>query len=570
MNHYNLYRDKHGNEKLYVSLRGQTLMRQPLLNKGTSYSPDERRAFDLEGLLPKQHTTLELQARRTYRSFQANTDPLQLYMALAGLQDRNEHLFYRLLCDHLAEYMPIVYTPTVGQATQYYSEHYRRGRGVWITPDHKGKIAEVLYDAATWKDVELIVATDNESILGIGDQGAGGIAFTVGKLALYCAAAGIHPAKTLPVSLDVGTDNPALLDNELYVGWRQPRLRGAEYDELVEEFVEAVVQRFPGALVQWEDFRKDNALKILVRYRDRLPSFNDDIQGTGAVALAGVLSGLRITGGALEDQRILIHGAGAAGLGIARRLAVALSQREVSDDDARASIGLLDSKGLLVDDRPYDDDYKRGLAWTASQAANAGLGDASSRTLADVVRAWRPTVLIGSSGQAGAFDEDIVRAMADNTDRPIILPFSNPTSNSEAKPADVLRWTGGRALVATGSPFEDVELNGRTWRIGQGNNVFVFPGLGMGTLLSRSDRVTDGMLSAAADALARAVTDDELDQGLLFPAIDRLREVSAAVTAAVMRQARDEEVGEALDDEAIDRRIAANTWDPAYPEFIPV
>ncbi|MEO0424267.1 MAG: NAD-dependent malic enzyme [Pseudomonadota bacterium] len=564
-----LSRDEEGREVLDVPLRGLTMLRQPLYNKGTAFSPTERQDFHLEGVLPSQFATIELQARRIYASICNYDEPLNRYIALSALQDRNEHLFYRVLVEHLAELMPIVYTPTVGQATQRYSETFRRGRGIWITPDQKGRIAEVLRGAAPWLDVELIVCTDNESILGIGDQGAGGIAICVGKLSLYCAGAGIHPARTLPISLDVGTDNEALLGDDLYLGWPHPRLRGAAYDELVAEFVAAVKEVFPRALVQWEDFRHRNALAILERYRGDLLSFNDDIQGTGAVALAGVLSALRITGERLEQQRILIMGAGAAGYGIAMQLKAGLVDAGVAGEDTGQQIAVLDSRGLIV---MHDEltGYKRELAWSPDRAREAGLDDPAQRDLLQVVRRWHPTVLIGASGVPSAFDEAVVRAMAEAVERPVIMPFSNPTANAEAVPADVLHWTDGRALVATGSPFEDVIFGDRRHRIGQGNNVFIFPGLGMGALLAGASQVTDGMISAASQALADAVADDELADGLLFPAIERLREVSAQVATAVMARAMDDGVALAADRDTIAERVTQAMWYPEYPHFNPV
>jgi malate dehydrogenase (oxaloacetate-decarboxylating) len=566
MRKFELFRDGTGAPALRVPFTGQALLREPLMNKGTGFPADERAAFGLEGLLPSQHISLRMQARRIYAAISEYSEPLERYVELAALQDRNEHLFYRVLCDHLEELMPIVYTPTVGLATRRFSAVFRRGRGVWITPDFAGRVADVLRAAAPWEGVQLLVVTDNESILGIGDQGAGGMAISVGKLALYCAGAGIHPARTLPVSLDVGTDNPELLADDQYVGWRQPRLRGDAYVRLVDEFVDAVRTVFPGALIQWEDFRKDNALRILDRHRDRVLSFNDDIQGTSAVALAGVLCALRATGGRLVDQRMLIYGAGAAGLGIHRQLRDALRSAGADAHAQTRAVAALDSTGLLVDDKPQREVYKREIAWPAALAAEYGLHE--KRDLASVVAAYRPTVLIGTSGRKDAFDEATIRAMAAHTPHPVVFPFSNPTENAEATPADLLRWTDGRALVATGSPFAPVDVAGRRVRVGQGNNVFIFPGVGLGSLLAHARVVSDGMFSAAARALADTVTADELGQGLLFPAIPRLREISRIVAAAVMREASAEGVCDVIDDGEIERRIAAAVWEPEYPKFV--
>jgi malic enzyme len=569
MEQYRLYKGDDGRTRLDVPYRSFDLIRRPLYNKGTGFTPEDRRNFALEGLLPSQHNPIELQARRIYASIRARPSDLEKYVSLTALQDRNEHLFYRLLCEHLEELMPIVYTPTVGEATRNFSHVFRRGRGIWITPDFRGRIAEVLEAAAPFDGVRLIVATDNESILGIGDQGAGGMAISIGKLALYTAAAGIHPAQTLPVSLDVGTNNAALLNDELYLGWRAPRLKGSDYRALIEEFVEAVAKVFPGALLQWEDFRKDTALHILDTYRDRLPSFNDDIQGTGAVAAAGIVSASRVTGLPLAAQRVLVFGAGAAGLGIARQVRALLCDAGLDESGRELAVGVLDSRGLLVNDRDLSDHYKQELAWTVDTARRVGL-EAGSRDLATVVARYQPTVLIGSSGQAGAFTEAIVREMASHVARPVILPFSNPTACAEATPQDLYEWSSGQCLVACGSPFPAVEYGERRYLVGQGNNVFIFPGLGLGTLLSGARRVSDGMISAAARALADSVLEEELAGGLLYPSIRRLRAVTRQVASAVMQRVRDEGIGESVSDEEIERRIGEAMWEPVYPDFVAV
>lgn len=570
MEQYRLYQGEDGRTKLDVPFRSYELIRRPLYNKGTGFTPEDRRSFALEGLLPSQHNPIELQARRIYASIRSKANDLEKYVSLTALQDRNEHLFYRLLCEHIEELMPIVYTPTVGEATRNFSHVFRRGRGVWITPEFRGRIAEVLEAAAPFEGVRLLVATDNESILGIGDQGAGGMAISIGKLALYTAAAGIHPAQTLPVSLDVGTNNDTLLNDELYLGWRSLRLTGSAYRTLIEEFVEAVAGVFPGALLQWEDFRKDTALHILDSYRDRLPSFNDDIQGTGAVAAAGIVSASRVTGSPLSGQRVLVFGAGAAGLGIARQIRALLADAGVNPADRELAVGVLDSRGLLVSDRALSDHYKQELAWTVETARRAGLEAGGPRDLATVVAHYKPTVLIGSSGQAGAFTEEIVREMARHVARPVILPFSNPTAYAEARPQELYEWTGGQCLVACGSPFAGVVYGERRYLVGQGNNVFIFPGLGLGTLLSGARRVSDGMISAAARALADAVLEDELAQGLLYPSIRRLRAVTHEVATAVMQRVRDDGIGESLSDKQIGQRIDETMWEPVYPDFVPV
>jgi malic enzyme len=539
-----------------------------MYNKSTAFSPEERRLFDLEGILPPVVSSLAQQARRAYANIARKSDPLERYIGLVALQDRNEHLYYRVLLDHLEELLPIVYTPIVGEACRRYSHIFRRPRGVWITPGDRGRIAEVLANAP-YADVRLIVVTDNERILGLGDQGAGGMGIPVGKLALYTAAAGIHPAVTLPVSLDVGTDNKALLDDDLYIGWRQPRLRGPDYDSLVEEFVQAVKQRFPSALLQWEDFKKGTAFALLERYRTTLPSFNDDIQGTAAVTVAALRAATRVTRIAMRDQRVVILGAGAAGVGIARLIRRAIRREGLEGEALVRAVVCLDSRGLVVDDGGLRDPYKREIAWPPALAEASGLGAEQARDLAAVVRALRPTALLGTSGEPDTFPEDVVREMARHVERPVVLPLSNPTSQAEAKPKDVLAWTNGRALVATGSPFEPVQLGERTFVIGQGNNAFVFPGIGLGTLVAEAREVTDGMLMAAADALAEEVSAEDLTAGSLYPPTNALRRVTARVAEAVVRAARDEEVGRPLDDTRVPQAVRDAMWDPDYPELVP-
>jgi len=563
-------READGRQIVDVALRGPALYAEPLLNKGSAFTCEERQRFGLDGLLPATHKTMEQQLGRVRQMLAARPDPLDKYLELAGLQDRNEHLFFRLLRDHLEEFLPIVYTPTVASATRRFSNIFRRGRGLFITPEHRGRIATVLRQAVKFSNVRLIVATDNEAILGIGDQGAGGMAISIGKLSIYSAAAGIHPAQTLPISLDVGTDNAALLNDDAYLGLRQPRLRGAPYFELLDEFVAAVSEVFPGALIQWEDFRKDNALAVLSRYADRVASFNDDIQGTGAIAVAGAISAARLLGSRIAEQRIVVFGAGAAGLGITQQLRAAMVADGSSPELARQRVAVIDSRGLLVDDKPQSEAYKNELTWPAQTAADYGLGDPATRDLASVIRGFKPTVLIGTSGIGQSFTETIVREMARHVDRPVILPLSNPTENAEAVPEDLLAWTDGRCLVATGSPFEPVRLGTRTVHIAQGNNAFIFPGLGLGVLVGEIKRVTPGVLAAAANALARTVSQQELDAGMLFPRIARLPEAARAVAEAVVAQASREGVGRMIPESEIPEQVAQATWTPDYPELVAV
>jgi malic enzyme len=543
-----------------VPSRGRELLKNSIHNRSSAFTHAERERLGLDGLLPPAVSTLEQQARRAYANVARKTDPLERYIGLAALQDRNEHLFYRVLVDHIEELLPIVYTPTVGRACQEFSHIFRSPRGLWIFPGHRGRIDAVLANAGI-EDCRLVVATDNERVLGLGDQGAGGMPIPVGKLALYTAAAGIPPWQALPVCLDVGTDNEALLNDDLYLGWRARRLRGPEYDGLVDEFVDAVRRRFPRALLQWEDFKKQNAFRLLERHRRRLPSFNDDIQGTGAVVLAALLAAARVTGRRLADERVVVLGAGAVGVGIAAMLRTAMERDGLRLEASTRAIALLDLPGLLQEGDAVDE-FQAPFAWPRAAAAALGLAPPAPRDLVAVVRALRPTVLIGVSGQRGVFGEDAVREMARHVERPVVLPLSNPTSQSEAEPADLLAWTGGRALVATGSPFAPVRVGERTLRIGQSNNAFVFPGVGLGSLVAGAPAVSDEMFVAAARAVAAAVPEANLRDGVLFPRIADLRRVTARVAEAVIAEAVASGLADAVPDAAA--AVAAAMWEPRY------
>jgi malate dehydrogenase (oxaloacetate-decarboxylating) len=552
-----------------IAMRGADLIRNPALNKGTGFPLAERQALGLEGLLPVRPKDPGQQAQRIYEQLRAQPDDLQKYVMLAALHNRNVHLYFKVLADHLEELMPIVYTPTVGAAVQRFSQVFQDGvGGIWITPDMQGRMERVLRAILGRRDIRLLVVTDNESILGIGDQGAGGMAISQGKLALYTAAAGIDPAHAIPVSLDFGTDNESLLKDPEYLGWPSRRIRGAEYLALVDEFVAAVRAVIPRALVQWEDFRKDNALTILDRYSDLLPSFNDDIQGTGAVVVAGLNSALTIKGEKLADQRIVVFGAGAAGLGVTRQIKAQLVDEGIVGDGQAGVVAVLDRSGLLVDDGKPMDEYKRALAWSAERAAALDLGRAGERGLLDVVRKFRPTVLIGVSGVGGAFDETVVREMAKHVERPVIFPSSNPSTNSEALPADLYRWTDCRCFVATGSPFADVACGGRTYRIGQGNNVFVFPGLGLAAIAVDARRITDGMTKVASETLAAQVTAEERASGLLFPSVARLRAVSFEIAVAVARRAIADGVAHVSPSD-VERLVRQARWSHEYRNYEP-
>ncbi len=543
-----------------IPIRGARLLADRLLTKDFAFPDDERDAFDLHGLLPDRVMTIEDQVALEMERLHRKRDPLEQYIGLAALQDRNATLFYRVLAENLEELAPIVYTPTVGLACQEFSHVLRRTRGTWVTPKDRDRIPELLRNSP-FDDVRLIVVTDNERILGLGDLGAGGMAIPIGKLALYTGACGIYPGLTLPVSLDVGTDNPTLLADPLYLGHRQPRLRGDAYDELVDAFVRGVQEVWPGCVIQWEDFKHYNALRILDRYRDHVPSFNDDVQGTAAVVVAGVLSALRVVDQPLAAQRVLLVGAGGAGIGIGRLLRAAMREAGMSDGEIAGSLALVDSRGLVHAGRDDLDETKRDLA--------APTWAAVGTDLTEIVAAVRPTILVGATGVPGTFTEPAIRAMAAGCARPIILPLSNPTAHTEADPADLLRWTDGRALIATGSPFTPVEHDGTPRLIGQANNVFVFPGLGLGAIVVGTSRISDAMVLAAARTLAGQVTHERLATGALYPPIADLRTVSRTIAMAVGREAVTSGLAPPMDDEALEASIDAAMWWPAYVPYRP-
>jgi malic enzyme len=565
---------------MHVPFRGAELLERPLLNKDTGFDDRERDIFGLRGLLPPRISSIEEQVSLELEHIRRKGDDLERYIGLAALQDRNETLFYRVLLENLEEFMPIVYTPTVGRACQSFSHIMRRPRGLWITPADIDRIPDLLRNARTDSsgtaaavdDVRLIVATDNERILGLGDQGAGGMGIPVGKLSLYTGGAGIYPAHTLPVSLDVGTDNEELLADPLYIGYRQRRLRGAEYDDFIEAFVSAIMDVCPRAVLQWEDFKQHNAIRILDRYRHRLTSFNDDIQGTGAVVLAGILAAVRAIGRPLAEQRFVFLGAGAAGIGIARTVRAALAAQGAEAATIKRAIVTVDTKGLVFASRDELDDDKREFAVGPDELADFGLGGlkpSDRLALEGVVAAVKPTMLIGTSGVPGAFTEAAIREMAEHADRPVIFPLSNPTAKTEAVPADIMAWTGGRALVATGSPFEPVVVDGRRHVIGQANNVFIFPGLGLGAIVAEAREITDEMFLLAAGTLAEMVSPERLAEGALYPAVSELREVSRQIAAKVVCQSRDCGVGRLYRDEEVFDAVDSAIWFPAYLPFNP-
>ena len=549
-----------------VRLRGSSILSSPLINRGTAFTLQERHALGLTGLLPSGVSTMEGQLRRTYAQYSRQPDDLNKNVYLANLRDRNEILFFRLLTEHIQEMLPIVYTPTIGKAIERFSHEFRRTRGVYLSVDAIEAV-EVSF-RNLWmgpEDVDLIVATDSEGILGIGDWGVGGIEIAIGKLAVYIAAAGIHPRRVIPVVLDMGTDNLALLNDEMYLGNRHARVRDQRYDDLIDAYVTTATKLFPNAMLHWEDFGVSNARRILNKYADQVCTFNDDMQGTAAVVLAAALSGVRLTGSRLRDQRVVIHGAGTAGIGIADMMVDVMTREGLSLEEARRRFWASDRSGLITDDpaaspRDFQVPYARPAAEVAGWSSQ---GDGIS--LADIVRNAEPTILIGTSTQPAAFTEQMVKQMASRVERPIIMPLSNPTSKCEALPNDLIRWTGGRALVAAGSPFAPVTYEGRAYQIAQANNALIFPGLGLGVTVARASRITDGMLAAAADTVA-ALSDATTVGASLLPSIDQLRMVSAAVGVAVAQAAASEGLAQADLHNPV-QQIHEAMWRPAYPKI---
>ena len=552
-----------GEKAWETTCRGYSVLSDPWLNKGTAFPEPERAALGLTGLLPSRILTLDQQAQRAYKQCSQQASDLDKNVYLTALHDRNEVLFYRVLTDHLSELLPIVYTPTIGEAIQQYSHQYRRPRGVYLSIDAPDQIETALRATELSADeVDLIVATDAQAILGIGDWGVGGIDIAAGKLAVYTAAGGVNPARTLPVMLDVGTDRPELLEDPLYLGIRHRRPAQEPYDAFIDAYVTAALKIFPHALLHWEDFGPGNARRILDRYRAHILTFNDDMQGTGAVNLAAVLAGARASQIPLTAHRVVIFGSGTAGIGIADQLRDAMTGDGLDPAAARARLWCLDRYGLLTDDMTGLRDFQVPYARPAAEVGEwAGYGTGSGIGLAEVVGRVHPTILIGTSTQHGAFTEPLVREMAAHVDRPVILPMSNPTTLSEATPPDLLTWTGGRALIATGSPFGPVTYQGVTHQIGQANNALIFPGLGLGALLSRARRITDHMITVAARAVA-GLTDTSTPGASLLPPIDDLRATSARVALAVAQAAAQDGVAEqpGITAGAVD----AAMWKPRY------
>jgi malate dehydrogenase (oxaloacetate-decarboxylating) len=559
-------------EKVWeTTLRGRFVLSDPRINKGTAFTHEERDELDLVGMLPPRVLTIEEQVGRAFKQYLAQPTDLAKNVFLTALHDRNEVLFFRLLGDHLPEMLPIVYTPTVGEAIQRYSHEYRRPRGAYLSVEDPDGVERALRGSGRRpEDIDLIIATDAEGILGIGDWGVGGIEIAVGKLNVYTAAAGINPSRTLAVMLDVGTNRQELLDDPLYLGVSKPRVEREEYDAFIDNYVRTASRLFPHALLHWEDFGTSNARRILERYRASTLTFNDDMQGTGAVNLAAVLSACSVGDVPLDELRVVIYGSGTAGIGIADQLRDAMHGAGLSRDEATRRFWCVGRHGLLADDRldlrDFQEPYARPAGEVAGWARDEELGGIS---LAEVVHQVHPTLLIGTSGVPRAFTEDLVRDMAGHVHRPIIMPMSNPTDLAEATPSDLLAWTDGRALVATGSPFAPVTYAGTTHEIAQVNNALIFPGLGLGVIVARASRITDGMFLAAAQAVAASVDPTQPGASLL-PQVGHLRSTSAIVAAAVAQAAHRDGVAGVATDEGLEERVEAAMWQPEYYPVRPV
>ena len=546
-----------------VNLTGYALLAEPLLNKGTAFDEDEREAFGLHGLLPPHVGTLDEQVSRRMAALRSFSDDFERFVFLRGLQDTNETLYYAVLTRNIVEVLPLIYTPTVGQGCQCFSAVYSKPRGLFLSYPNRGRIESILSDPR-YDKVTTIVVTDGERILGLGDQGAGGMGIPIGKLAIYTACAGLDPATTLPVMLDVGTDNAALLADPLYIGWRHERIKGEAYDDFIETFVSAVTRRWPNVLLHWEDFARHNATRLLERYRDRLCTFNDDVQGTAAVATGTLLSALAKSGGTLADQRIAVLGAGSAGCGIANLLLAAMIDAGLDPQEARRRFYLVDRAGLLVDGGPDPLPFQEPFVQSRAAVAGWTLQHTDEIGLFDVMHNAKPTVLIGVTGVAGAFTEGAIREMARNVTRPVIMPLSNPTACAEATPADLYAWTDGRAIVGVGSPFAPVPWGDRSIPVDQTNNAYIFPGIGLAVVAAHIRRISDGMFLAAARRLAELSPARFDPDGPLLPPLTAVRDVSLSVAEAVAMQAQDEGLAERTSHAELQRAIRAAVWSPVY------
>jgi malate dehydrogenase (oxaloacetate-decarboxylating) len=554
---------------IITTLKGKEILSNPFINKGTAFTKEEREELGLDGLLPPQVLTLDEQVNRVYEQYSMRTTNLFKNGLLYDLYNRNVVLFYRLLKEHLAEMLPIIYTPTVGDAIRSYSHSYRRPGGLYLSIEDTEGIEKAFYNLGQPNDgIDLIVVTDSESILGIGDQGVGGINIAIGKLAVYTAAAGIDPSRVLPVVLDVGTNNQDLINDPIYIGNKFARVRGNRYDDFIDLFIQTARKFFPEVLLHWEDLGNVNARKILDKYGDKILTFNDDIQGTGAVTLAAVMSALKITGASLKDQRIVVFGPGAAGIGIADQIADAMLLEGLTRDEAYGCFWAIDYRGLLTDETPDVLHFQKPYVRQADEVKNWDINEDGIISLMEAVQRVKPTILIGTSGQAGAFTEDIVIEMAKHVERPVIMPMSNPTSLAEAVPENLIKWTDGKALIATGSPFANVEYNGVSYEIGQSNNAFVFPGLGLGAIVAKAEVISKGMFAAAAYAVAR-MSDTSTPGASLLPSIDKLHEVSKYVAIEVANAAIHEGIAR-TDIQDVEAAIENAMWKPEYKKIISV
>ncbi|MGL5037180.1 MAG: NAD-dependent malic enzyme, partial [Aeromonas sp.] len=546
-----------------VALTGTDLLNNRYLNKGTAFTEQERADFDLDGLLPPQVQTFEAQLERVYESFESAQSDIEKYQNLRALQDRNETLFYALLSRHVEQLTPYIYTPTVGKACQEFSHRFQKTRGLYITPNNVDDMGSLTrhFDA---KSVRIIVVTDSQGILGIGDQGVGGMGIPIGKLSLYTLGAGIHPACCMPIVLDVGTDNQTLLHDPMYLGQPHPRIRGKEYDDFIEKFVAGVKRYFPNAVLQWEDFSKSNAFNNLSRYQQALPSFNDDIQGTGAVVLAGIIGVVKLKGETLGQQHYVVYGAGAGGVGVADQICAGMIREGMDPQAARDRIYILDTQGLVCDNREGLDEYKRRYAKPSQLLADWGTAVAGKASLSEVLRHIPITVLLGTSGAGGAFKEEHIQLMLQHCERPMVFPLSNPTANCEALPEDIYRWSEGKAIVATGSPFNDVHYAGQNFRVGQGNNVFIFPGVGLAAIVSQLKVLSPDIFTTAAFALAECVNAADLAKGAVYPSISELRNISVRVATAVLNDIVRKDPSHPLIGQDLQQHILNHMWEPVY------
>ncbi|HHL3492607.1 TPA: NAD-dependent malic enzyme [Legionella pneumophila] len=551
-----------------ITKRGMDLLRDPILNKGTAFSLQERDEFALHGLIPTTVETLEQQVVRCLDAYGAKEDPLEKHIYLRALQDRNEVLFYRFIIDNLVDVLPIIYTPVVGQACELFSHIYRQPRGVFLSYPERDKLDSIVQNIASTRSVKVIVVTDGERILGLGDQGAGGLGIPIGKLSLYTSCGGIHPSNTLPIILDVGTNNKERLEDPEYIGWRHARISGKDYDDFVDQFVQSIKRHMPHVLLQFEDFAQQHAYPLLERYKDQLCTFNDDIQGTASVAVAAILAATRVTNIPLKEHRVALLGAGSAGCGISEQLVHAMMNQGLTEQEARSRFYLVDRYGLLHDEMKDLLPFQKGFVRPSASLQNWKLEKKGEITLTDVINNAQPTILLGVSGQPNQFNEGMIKTMLSYCERPIIFPLSNPTSRAEAIPHDLLNWTAGKALIATGSPFEPVAMNGRKIEIAQCNNSYIFPGVGLGVVAGQAKRVTNLMMMAAAVALSELAPAVKTGEGRLLPELTSIREVSQHIARAVILQGIKEGHIEPMSDNQIGDSIKRTMWTPQYEPYV--